>query len=181
MPAETYGGDVNTRITSDFEWQLTAPLVRTLHARAWPQRHELERREPTEPGERVTASDGASRSRGLDTLVRTLRKAGDESRELKDAHARAGEIVAPSARRRCAPPQRRARGFDPAGRQARRRGCTAGRAIVPYAGPIHWGWPAAASAATVPQSTPRRRPRREWTEAAYEKDVEAALDKVKGA
>jgi hypothetical protein len=29
VPAETYGGDVNTRITSDFEWQLTAPLVRT--------------------------------------------------------------------------------------------------------------------------------------------------------
>src|SRR5262252_503361 len=29
VPAETYGGDVNTRLTSDFEWQLTAPLVRT--------------------------------------------------------------------------------------------------------------------------------------------------------
>jgi|SRR5215471_3564071 len=29
VPAETYGGDVNTRLTSDFEWQLTAALVRT--------------------------------------------------------------------------------------------------------------------------------------------------------
>lgn len=29
VPAETYGGDVNTRITSDFEWALVAPLVRT--------------------------------------------------------------------------------------------------------------------------------------------------------
>jgi hypothetical protein len=29
VPAETYGGDVNTRITSDFEWALTTPLVRT--------------------------------------------------------------------------------------------------------------------------------------------------------
>lgn len=29
VPSETYGGDVNTRITSDFEWSLTAPLVRT--------------------------------------------------------------------------------------------------------------------------------------------------------
>jgi hypothetical protein len=29
VPAETYGGDVNTRVTSDFEWQLTAPLTRT--------------------------------------------------------------------------------------------------------------------------------------------------------
>lgn len=29
VPAETYGGDVNTRVTSDFEWALVAPLVRT--------------------------------------------------------------------------------------------------------------------------------------------------------
>jgi hypothetical protein len=29
VPAETYGGDVNARVTSDFEWSLTAPLVRT--------------------------------------------------------------------------------------------------------------------------------------------------------
>lgn len=29
VPSETYGGDVNTRITSDFEFALTAPLVRT--------------------------------------------------------------------------------------------------------------------------------------------------------
>ena len=29
VPAETYGGDVNARLTSDFEWQLTTALVRT--------------------------------------------------------------------------------------------------------------------------------------------------------
>jgi hypothetical protein len=29
VPAETYGGDVNTRLTSDFEWSLTTALVRT--------------------------------------------------------------------------------------------------------------------------------------------------------
>lgn len=34
VPAETFGGDVNTRITSDFEWALTAPLVRTPAAAA---------------------------------------------------------------------------------------------------------------------------------------------------
>jgi hypothetical protein len=34
VPSETYGGDVNTRITSDFEWSLTAPLVRTPPAAA---------------------------------------------------------------------------------------------------------------------------------------------------
>lgn len=29
VPSETYGGDVNSRITSDFEWFMTAPLTRT--------------------------------------------------------------------------------------------------------------------------------------------------------
>lgn len=29
VPAETFGGDVNTRITSDFEWQITTPLAFT--------------------------------------------------------------------------------------------------------------------------------------------------------
>jgi len=56
----------------------------------------------------------------------------------------------------------------------------AGRASVPYAGPIHWGWPARniepqpfltdAAVATEPR----------WT-AQYLEDVEAALAKVKGA
>lgn len=29
VPAESYGGDVNSRITSDFEWQITSPVTRT--------------------------------------------------------------------------------------------------------------------------------------------------------
>jgi hypothetical protein len=29
VPGETYGGDVNTRITSDFEWGMTSEVVRT--------------------------------------------------------------------------------------------------------------------------------------------------------
>ena len=29
VPGETYGGDVNTRITSDFEWGMTGEVVRT--------------------------------------------------------------------------------------------------------------------------------------------------------
>jgi hypothetical protein len=29
VPGETYGGDVNTRLTSDFEWGLTSELLRT--------------------------------------------------------------------------------------------------------------------------------------------------------
>jgi len=34
VPAETYGGDVNTRITSDFEFQITSAVTRTAPAAA---------------------------------------------------------------------------------------------------------------------------------------------------
>lgn len=56
----------------------------------------------------------------------------------------------------------------------------AGGAAVPYAGPIHWGWPshniepqpfiAAAAQDTEPQ----------WL-GLYERDVQRTLDRVKGA
>lgn len=34
VPAETYGGDINTRITSDFEFAITAEVIRTPPAAA---------------------------------------------------------------------------------------------------------------------------------------------------
>ena len=34
VPGETYGGDVNTRITSDFEWQISGDITFTAAAAA---------------------------------------------------------------------------------------------------------------------------------------------------
>lgn len=79
---------------------------------------------------------------GADQLRRTMRRAGLDMTRLKDTHARVAQSVAS-----------RARGTAPIGPTGRlaastRPGATqraaivrAGKKSVPYAGPIHWGWP----------------------------------------
>lgn len=78
---------------------------------------------------------------GLNRMVRTLRRAGADLGDLKDAHRRAAEVVLPAAA--AIAPHR-------SGRLAAslRAGATAGagtvkaggKAKAPYANPIHWGW-----------------------------------------
>ena len=53
-------------------------------------------------------SDIGIRVEGLATLSRTMRKAGEDLTELKDAHTRAGQIVADRAAAARAPPVGRA-------------------------------------------------------------------------
>lgn len=80
---------------------------------------------------------------GLRELQKSLRNLTEDSRnEMKETHRRAGEIVIEGARRyvpvrtgallasmRSAPTQRQGK-------------VRVGSAAVPYAGPIHFGWPA---------------------------------------
>lgn len=79
---------------------------------------------------------------GLKTLRRTLKRAGVSLQDLKDAHREVAETVvraaAPHAPRRTGTLAGTTR---PAGTQAAAI-VRAGYASVPYAGPIHWGWPA---------------------------------------
>jgi uncharacterized protein YcsI (UPF0317 family) len=120
------------------------------------------------------------RVEGLDRLIRTLKKAGRDISDLTEAHARAGRTVAAAAIGRV--PRRTgklAATIRPA-KQARRARVMAGRAAVPYAGPIHWGWPARhiSSQPFVSEAATATEP--EWT-ADYRDEVVAALAKVKGA
>jgi len=128
----------------------------------------------------MTAGTGEVRIEGLDELIRTLKRAGEDISEFKDAHVRAGEIVATEAASRAPRRSGNLAGSVRSAKQAKRARVQAGRASVPYAGPIHWGWPARniepqpflSDAAVATESR--------WME-QYVKDVEAALDKVKGA
>jgi hypothetical protein len=78
---------------------------------------------------------------GLRELRRTLKAAGVSLQDLKDAHAQVAQLVVRVATPRV--PVRTGalaaslRGTGQAGAAVVR----AGRASVPYAGPIHWGWP----------------------------------------
>lgn len=79
---------------------------------------------------------------GLRTLRRTLKAAGHSLQDLKDAHNEVAQLVvraaAPNAPRRTGALAGTDRGSGTQSAAIVR----AGRASVPYAGPIHWGWPA---------------------------------------
>lgn len=123
---------------------------------------------------------GEVRVEGLNTLVRTLNRAGEDVSELKDAHQRVAQIVADAASSR-APRRTGALSSSVRGaRQVRRARVSVGGARVPYAAPIHWGWPARGIAANPFVSEAAQDTEARWT-AQYREDVQNALDKVKGA
>jgi hypothetical protein len=73
-------------------------------------------------------------------LRSTLKKAGADMTELSDLHQRIASLVAAAAR----PPVRSGRMARTLKPRRRRTSAvvTAGSNSVPYALPIHWGWPA---------------------------------------
>jgi uncharacterized protein YcsI (UPF0317 family) len=124
--------------------------------------------------------DTTVRVEGLDRLVRTLRKAGDDLNDLKDAHAAAGRIVAADAQARAPRRSGKLAGSIRASRQARRAQVVAGRASIPYGGPIHWGWPSRGISANPFLSDAAQATEAQWLP-LYRREIQAALDKVKGA
>jgi hypothetical protein len=78
---------------------------------------------------------------GLKTLRRSLKAAGVSVADLKDAHARVAQLVVTSAAGH-APHRSGALAGSVRGSGTQSAAIVrAGRASVPYAGPIHWGWP----------------------------------------
>jgi hypothetical protein len=125
-------------------------------------------------------ADVGVRVEGLATLTRTMRKAGEDLADLKDANARAAQVVvsaaAAMAPRRSGRLASSIRGTRAAGRAR----VQAGRASVPYAGPIHWGWPARRIGAQPFLTDAAQATEGTWLP-QYLKDVQAALDGVRGA
>lgn len=117
---------------------------------------------------------------GLNRLVRTLTRAKVDISDLKRANQTAGEIVAAAARASAPRRDGNLAGSIRAAKQARRARIMAGNAAVPYAAPIHWGWPARNIAANPWISQAARATEGQWTE-QYRADVIAALSNVKGA
>lgn len=117
---------------------------------------------------------------GLDTFIRTARKAEVDLSELKEANYRAGEIVADAAATRAPRRTGKLAASVRSARQLRRTRITAGRASVPYAAPIHWGWPARGIDANSFISNAARATESVWLP-EYRKNVEDALAKIHGA
>lgn len=79
---------------------------------------------------------------GIRTLRTALRRMEGDLSDLKDANGRAAGVVAAEAERRAPRRSGRLAASVRANRAAGRATVLAGGAAVPYAGPVHWGWPA---------------------------------------
>lgn len=114
-------------------------------------------------------------------LRRTLKAAGNDLSDLKEAHRDVADIVAPAARAEA-----------PIGSTGRLAGSVrgsgaaasstirAGRASVPYAGPIHWGWPGRNIEPNpfIVRGAEQTEPR--WTD-TFRRAIERIVNRIKGA
>lgn len=116
---------------------------------------------------------------GARQLRKTLRAAGDDLTDLKDANQRAADIAATAAK--AGAPRRsgalagdiRASGTKTAGI------IRAGRKKIPYAGAVHWGWPSRGIAAQPYMTEGAQRTESIWVP-LYQQLMDDALKKVKG-
>lgn len=123
--------------------------------------------------------DTAVRVEGLGKLRRELRAVAGDLDDLKTAHATAAALVAAAAAAR-APRRSGALASSIRGNRAASRATVrGGGARVPYAGPIHWGWPDRGIPARPFVVDAAQATESVWL-AAYERDVDAALDRVRG-
>lgn len=116
---------------------------------------------------------------GQARLVRTLRAAGVDLDELKAATAAAARIVLSAA---TAGAPRRSGALAGSGKQsnARRRArITFGNARVPYAAPIHWGWPRHNIAAQPFASNAAQSTESAWV-AAYVLELNRITQQIQG-
>lgn len=117
---------------------------------------------------------------GLARLSRTLKQCAGDVQDLKDAHQRAGAIVADTARGNAPRRSGALANSIRSARQAKRARIMAGGARVPYAAVIHFGWPAHGIEANPFISEAAQQTESRWLD-AYLDDVKAAVAKVKGA
>jgi hypothetical protein len=125
------------------------------------------------------ANTGEVRIEGGRELRRTMKKAGEDMGQMKAAHADAARIAA-TAGAAGAP---RVSGALAA--SVRSSGTTtagivrAGTARVPYANPIHWGWPARNIHANPFLTKGAQETQSRWVE-TYANAVQKILDRVTG-
>lgn len=116
---------------------------------------------------------------GLTELRRTLREAGIDVSQLKDANRAAANVVVGPARIAAPKLTGRLAASVRVGATQKAGIVRAGRASIPYAGAIHWGWPARGIAAQPFLSDTARATEPEWLR-EYTEHVDDVLDQIRG-
>ncbi|CAB0660738.1 hypothetical protein [Corynebacterium diphtheriae] len=116
---------------------------------------------------------------GAARLRRTLKKAGGDLDDLKEANRRAAKAIKPIAEGMAPVLTGRLQASIRVGATRKAGILRAGRKTVAYAGPVHWGWPAHGIKANPFMSNAAIRNQHVW-EKEYIAALEAAIRKVKG-
>lgn len=122
---------------------------------------------------------GELRVEGARQLRSTLRRAGDQLEDLRDTHAAAAALVAAAGT--AAAPRRTGRLAGTVRGSGTKTHATvrAGYARVPYANPIHWGWPRRNIRPSLFLTTAAAQTEPTWVE-LYTREVNRILDQVEG-
>ena len=117
---------------------------------------------------------------GARQLRAGLKKAGADLNDLKTAHAAVAALVTAAAKGRAPKKTGRLAGSIRGSKAKTSVTIRAGGASLPYAGPIHWGWPARNIAANPFISDAATSTESQWV-ALYFKEIESIVGKIKGA
>ena len=117
---------------------------------------------------------------GARELRASLKRAGDDLADLKDANQAVAGMVAGRATSMAPRVSGRLAGSVRGNRAASSAVIKVGGASLPYAGPVHWGWPARHIAGDPFAANAAKDTEPEWT-ATYLQAIEAIVAKVKGA
>ncbi len=116
---------------------------------------------------------------GLPRLRAALRRAGLDLADLKAANAAAAALVASAAAARAPRRTGRLAASVRGNRAVSRASVSAGGSAIPYAGPIHWGWPARGIEAQPFIATAAQATESAWVP-IYQNAIEAVVDSVGG-
>lgn len=116
---------------------------------------------------------------GARELRRTLKRAGGDMEDLKAANRAAARSIEPIAAGLAPKVTGALVGTLRVGATQKAGMLRVGKKLVPYAGPIHWGWPARGIKPHPFMSEAATDNEQIWME-AYMRDIDKALKKVKG-
>jgi hypothetical protein len=117
--------------------------------------------------------------RGAKKLRRTMKAAGENLADLKSVHQAAGNVVVGAARPITPRESSALVSSIRASRLAGGIAVKAGSARVPYAGPIHWGWPAHGMQARPFLTEAASASEPTWV-ALYEQELDKIISRIEG-
>lgn len=123
--------------------------------------------------------DVSAEVEGLKNLRRTIRQAGGDTKDLRNANLAAAQTIVPIAAGLAPKVSGRLAASIRAGATQKAGMVRAGRKLIPYANPVHWGWPKRHIAPNPWIATAAAANEELWLK-VYEQHIDRILGKIEG-